>query len=77
MVAIVQLKWYIADAYIFGIIISKHNHKQELDPIVLIEIDKSLKICLHNTVLPLYFTFCLRAKSGQEIILNLKKVAKQ
>ena len=67
----------MANTCIFGIIISKLGYRQECNLIILLEIDKSLKISFYNTVLPLCLAICLRVKRGKEFPLNAEKVAER
>ena len=52
MIATIQLKRRMAGATVFGIIISKLGYWKKLGLIVLLEIDKSLELSFHDTVLP-------------------------
>ena len=66
----------MTDACIFLIVISKFGYRQKPSAIILLEIDKSPKIGLYNTVLLFCFAVYLRLKSGVEPLLDAKKVAK-
>ena len=49
----------MADASILDIGVSKLNYKKKLYPVILLEIDKSLKIGFYYTILPFSLTVCL------------------
>lgn len=53
----------MADAYILVIIIYKFGHYQKLGPIILLEIDKSSRICIYYTIFPFYLVVNLWVKS--------------
>ena len=67
----------MADACIFGILISKLCYKQEPSLIILLEIDKDPKVGLYDTVLLLYLTVCLKLKNGEELLLDVEKIAER
>ena len=50
MISEVKLKKCLAGAGILGIIINELRHKKKPCPIILFEVDKSLKICFHHTI---------------------------
>ena len=64
MVAAIQLKRYMTDACIFGIIIRKLSHRQESCPVILFKVNESLEIYLYCFVLSFGLTVCLRMKRG-------------
>ena len=66
MVAIVQLKRRIASAHIFSIVESILSHWQELCPVILFEIDKSLDIGFYWIVLTFGLAVCLRMESYEK-----------
>ena len=67
----------MADACIFGIIISKLGHGQESGPIILFKIDEDSKIGLYGTILPFCLAVCLRVKSGGEAAFDPKEIIEQ
>ena len=77
MIAAVQLKRRVTNACVFCIVINKLCHWQEPSPVILLEVDKSLEVCLHGAVLPLGLPVCLRMEGGRELSLDAKKVAKR
>lgn len=77
MIAAVQLGKCVAGACIVDIVISKFSHGQEPSHIVLLKIDKDLKISLHSAVLPLCLIVYLRIKSDGELPFDAEKVAKR
>lgn len=54
--AIIEFKQRVAGACIHGIIISKLNHEQKLGLIILLKVNKGLKICFYYAILPFYLT---------------------
>ena len=64
MVATIQLKQGVAKACIFDIFICKLSYQLEISLIVLVKVDKSLKINLYNIVLTLNLVINLRIKSS-------------
>ena len=59
VISTIELQKRVADASIFGIIIGKFRHKKKPCPIILIEIDKGLKIDFYHTNLLFGLTICL------------------
>lgn len=74
MIAIVELKGNGASTSIFGIIISKLSYRQVPSSILLLLIDKSLKIYLHYIILPIGFAICIQIKSDRELPPDVKEV---
>ena len=52
-ISAIKLKRYMADASILGIIINKLYYKKKPCLIILLKVDKILKISFHHTILPL------------------------
>lgn len=52
VIAKVEFKKHVANTYIFGIVIGKLTHYKEFSLIILLVIDKSLRISLYNLDLP-------------------------
>ena len=77
MVAVVYLKRRITGVCIFGIVIQKLNYQKKLGPIVLLEIDKGLKVHFYYTILLFRLAVRLPAKSSEKPLLDIKKVAEQ
>lgn len=65
MLAAVQLKWYVAGAYIFVIVINKLGHWQKPCSVILIKVSKGLKINLYGDVLPFCLSVNLEIKGGK------------
>ena len=74
MISVIELESCVAGAGIFGIIVSKLRHGKKPYPIILLEVDKSLEVGFHCTILPLSLAVCLRVKSGGESPLNTKEI---
>lgn len=51
-------------AYVFRIVICKLVYCQELSSIILLEINKNIKICFYNAILLLDLAINLRNKVG-------------
>ena len=76
MVPIIQPKRRVTGASIPGVIICKLNHWKEPGPIVLLKIDKGLKVRLHNIDLPLSLPICLWVEHGRKLLLDAKEIVK-
>ena len=63
----------MAGASILGIIISEFRHKKKLCPVILFEIDKSLKVGCYYTILPFDLIVCLWVKGDEKSVLNVEK----
>ena len=77
MVAVIQLERYAIGVCIFGVVVQKLGHRQESCPVILFEVDKDSKVCLHRAVLLFRLPVCLRVKRDGELSLNTKEVAKR
>ena len=60
----VEFEKHVASTSIFGIIIDKLYYKKKLCPIILIKIDKGLKINIYYTMLFFNLSIYLKIKSG-------------
>lgn len=67
----------MTNAYILGIDIYKFCYWQELCLIILLKIDKNIKINIYCIILTLYLSINLKAKRGKKLILDAKKIVKQ
>ena len=77
MIATIQLEKCMAGTCVFDIIVSKLVYWYKLSPIVLLEIEKSLKVSFHSTDLPFGLAVSLRIKGRGKLMLNAKEVAEQ
>lgn len=75
VITIIQHKIYIADIYIFYIVICKLCYWQKLGLIILLEIDKKLEIIIYYAVLPFDLAISLRIKNSKELLFDTKEVA--
>ena len=75
MISAIELKKFVADTDILGIIVGKLRHKMDLCSIILCEIDKSLKVDFYCTILPFDLIVYLWVKGDGEFLLNAKKIA--
>lgn len=64
MVAVIEIKGQMTSTGVFHIIIGKLRNWQYFSPIILLEIEKGLKVDLHSTDLPLCLAISLWIKSG-------------
>lgn len=67
----------MASAGIFSVIIHKLIYQQKFNLIVLLKIDKNLKINLYNTLLLFDLAISLKIKSNKKLPLDLEKIIKQ
>lgn len=74
MIALVKLKKYMTNIFIFGIIINKLGYKQKSSSIILFLINKNTKISFCYTVLPLSLIVYLWIKYSKKLLFNIKKV---
>ena len=74
MISAVELKKYMANNYIFYIIIYKFHYRQKLCLVILLPIDKLFELSFHYIILSLGLAICLKMKNGKELLLNVKKV---
>lgn len=73
MIAIVQLKWRMADIRIVSIAASTIYHWQKFCPFILFVVEKSSKICLYNNFFPFCLTIYLNIEGCWESLPNAKK----
>ena len=67
----------MAGVCVFGIISSKPSHYCEPGQIILLEIDQSLEVRSHFSVLLLSVTVSLKVKHNRNSLFDSKKMAKQ
>ena len=75
MIAVDEVKKPVANASIFGIIISEFCHKKKPCPVILFEIDESSKVGFYCIILPFGLTFYLKVENGKKFLLDVEKVA--
>ena len=75
MVFAIDLKKCFADADILSIIVEKFCYRKKLCPIILLEVDKNLKIDIHYTILFFGLLIYLGVKNGGNFLLDAKKIA--
>ena len=75
MISAIELKRYVAGVGILGIVVSKLRHEKKSCPIILLEVDKSLEVGFHCTILPLSLAVRLRVEGGGESPLDAKEIA--
>lgn len=67
----------MAGAYIFSIVIKKLSYWQELCLVILFKIDKNSKINFYYIILLFDLAVNLKIKSGEELLFDDKKIAKE
>lgn len=77
MVVAVQFKKHVSNSCIFYIIIHKLNHWQEPCLVIMLKVDKNLKVHFYCAILMFGLTICLRMKGSWEPLFNVKKVAER
>lgn len=77
MIAAIQLKIGIVGAGIFSIVICKLSYWQEPDLIVLLKINKDLKIYFYYTILIFGLVINFRVKCSKKSVFDFKKIIKQ
>ena len=65
----------MADTGIHGIIISKLRYGKKLCPIILLKVDKSLKVGFYYTIIPLSLVVSLRVEGNRESPLDIEEIA--
>ena len=70
MISAVKLERCIAGTSIFDVIVGKLRYKKKLCPVILLEIDKDLKICLHYTILLFGLAIYLQIKGSEKLLLD-------
>ena len=61
----------------YSLDVHKLSHREESGPIVLFEVDKSLEVCFHRTILSFRLAVRLRVKGSGEPPLDAEEVAEQ
>ena len=64
IISAIELEKYIVGASIFGIVIGKLCYKQKQYLLILLEVDKDLKVSFYYTVLSLDWAIYLRMESN-------------
>ena len=59
MIFKIELEKYMANTSIFGIFIGKFCYGKKLYSIILLKVDKSLKVGFYYSILPFCLTICL------------------
>ena len=74
MISAIELKKYVADAGILGIIVDKLRHGKKPCLIILLEVDEGLEIGFHCAILPFGLTFHLWVEDGRESLLDVEEI---
>ena len=77
MIATIHLEKCMTGARVIDIIIRELGYCEEPGLIVLLEIDKSLEVGFHGTVLPFGLAVGLRIEGGEKPTLHAEEVAER
>ena len=64
MISTIKLKKYIANTYIFGIIVNKFCYRKKLCLVILFKVDKSLEIDFYYSILFFDLAIYFKIKDG-------------
>ena len=74
IISIIELKKYVTNASIFGIIVNKLCYKKKLYLIILLKVNKNLEIGLYYIILSFNLAVHFWLKGNREVLLNVKKI---
>lgn len=74
MIAVVELKKYVASTCIFCIILYKLRHEEKLCQVILLLINKNLAIYFNYLILFLSLVICQKIKGNKEFLVDVKKI---
>ena len=75
MISIIELKKCMANAGILGVFISKLCYKKKLYPIILLKVDKDLKVSFHCAIQSFGLIVHLWVEGNRESLLNAREIA--
>ena len=75
MISIIKLERCIVGAGIFGIIVSEVCYRKKPCPIILLKVDKGLKIGFYHTILSFNLAVCLQVEDGRVSPFDAKEIA--
>ena len=75
MISAIELERCVAGAGILGIVVSKLRHGKKPCPIILLKVDKGLKVSFHRTILLLSLAVRLRVEGDGESLLDAEEIA--
>ena len=75
MISVIELERYVANAGIFGIVVSKLYHGKKPCPIILLEVNKGSEVGFYCTILLLNLAVRLWIEGGRESLLDAKEIA--
>ena len=70
VVAVIEFKRHVIAIGIFGIIIYKLNHWQEMCLVILFSVYKNFKVCFYYAILSFYLAINLRIEGCREFLLD-------
>lgn len=74
MIAIFELNKFWTNISILSIIIYKRNYQQMLYLVILLKVNKNLKLYFYYTILTFYLDISSKIKNYKKLVLNIKKV---
>ena len=74
MISIIKFKKYIINICIFNIIINKFRYRQELCLVILLKINKGIKINFYYNILSIDLFIYLRIKYNKKFLFNIKEI---
>ena len=75
MISAIELKRCIANVGIFSIVVSELRYENKLCSIILLKVDKSLKVGFYYIILPLSLVVHLQVEDGNESLLDIEEIA--
>lgn len=76
-IAIIDLKKYVASAYILNVIVYKLSYKQEFNPVIFILINNNWEVCFYYAVLSLVLFVEFEVEDCGKLLFNANKVAER
>lgn len=74
IITTIELEHGMTSTYIYYVIINKFDYEQESCPIVLLSINKNMKISFHHAILSLSLIIHLQIIGSGEFLLNVKEI---
>ena len=70
MISVIELKRFIAGIGVLGFIVGEFHHEKKSCPIILLEVDKNLKVGFHHIILLFSLPIYLGIESSEKSSLN-------
>ena len=74
MISAIELKKYVANAGILGVIVDILYHKNKPCSIILLEVNKGLEVSFYCAILLFGLTVRLWIEDGKEFLLDVKDI---